>query len=92
MHLFTPDSFLFPEPQRRGKEVGAWGRNLGPLVPPPVPCLHAQFNPQILLKSPFFRDAADSVPMDSSGKDGRRQYDVELGESPANQAFNANPS
>jgi hypothetical protein len=26
---------LFPEQQRRGKEVGVWGRNLGPLVPPP---------------------------------------------------------
>ena len=50
MHLFSP-CFFFPEQQRRGKEVGDGGRNLGPLVPPPVPRLHAQFNPQILLKT-----------------------------------------
>jgi hypothetical protein len=24
--------------QRRGKEMGVWGKKLGPLVLPPVPC------------------------------------------------------
>jgi hypothetical protein len=28
--------WAYPE-QKRGKGVGVWGRELGPLVPPPVP-------------------------------------------------------
>ena len=40
----------FPEEQqRRGKEVGVRGRNLGPLVPPPSPHRTGVFHPQIPL-------------------------------------------
>ena len=37
--------------------MGAWGRNLGPLVPPPESTLHAYINPRILLKTPFSNEA-----------------------------------